>query len=81
MKLYGLFHDRKNAILKISPFTMGKNVDGLGNDGVVLWNKNYYISSSRKALRDKAKLILNDWIIETQLRVDSLKDLKVIHKY
>jgi len=79
--IYGLYHDRKQAILKIEPFNSYLKLDGLENDGVARWNDYYYISNSRKALRDKAKEIKKEWIIETQLRLDLLKELPVIHKY
>jgi len=81
VEVYGLYHDRATAVLKIAPFNVNCHLYGLSEVKVSYWNEHYYISPSRKALRDKAKQIKNDWIIETQLRLDLLKELTVINKY
>ncbi|AEB77267.1 hypothetical protein CBC3_p0066 (plasmid) [Clostridium botulinum V891] len=50
--------------------------------GEVAWyNDRYYVSDSRKLLREKGKELQEQWIKETEEDLKELKEMKVKTKY
>jgi hypothetical protein len=84
-KIYQLHHNKTAGILRVSPmakmFYYDTYVDkGLANkpqDYILYYNQNYFFSLSRKALVQKAKEIKEEWIKESEMKLEIYKNIKI----
>ena len=79
-KNYSLYYNKKTLELIIKPDKYNK-IENMSDDKVYYWNENYYYATNRKVLREKANELKEQWIEETEERLNKLKELKVKTKY
>lgn len=77
--MYRLYHDKVKMELRVEPLDnlMIREI----TDKVTVFNSSYYVSTDRKALKDKANSLKAEWLEEAELRVETLKNLKIKNKY
>lgn len=73
---YKLYYNQSEYKIQISKGTKNLFYKKI-IDGVFYYNDCYYLSNSRKLLKEKANEILNNWINKTEQKLLLLKQIKI----
>ena len=83
-RAYQLYHDKENAVLKLSPIKkvffnayVDKCMVDKPQDYIMTYNQNYLFSFSRKALSQRAREMKAAWIKEAEDKLEMYKNIKV----
>lgn len=83
--MYSLYHDKEKNKIEIKKITNKNSLFHMRTDRykpqeVNYWNQNYYISDNVEALKEKAKIIKELWLLEFRMRVSILEKMRITVK-
>lgn len=77
-KRYNLYHNKEKGIIKISDVTRsGVRLLTEYGDDVEYFNGNYFVSSNRKKLKDRAIEIKNEWIMGAKQELETYENINI----
>jgi len=78
---YKLYHDKEKSELIISPIDNLLCDESKITNELLYFNDNYIVCSDRKALKEKAKDIKEEWITEAYDNWKMIQNIKIVDKY
>ncbi|WP_097026160.1 hypothetical protein [Clostridium peptidivorans] len=79
--MFQLYFNKKKKELKIAPLKNLMIDKSKITNEVTRFNDCYFVSLNRKALKDKANAIKEEWIKEVEEELNQFKNLKIQVKY
>ena len=83
-KIYQLYHDKENAILKVSPMQKvfyGTHIDQqlapFHEDYILYYNHCHCFSRSRKALVELARKMKEEWVQQLEMKLELYKRINI----
>ena len=84
MPYYQLYHNRATCEIKVTPLKKAlqepRIMTKLANapeNAVIYYNDNYFLSPSRKALRELANVLKTTWLKEVEDEAEKIKSIKI----
>lgn len=84
MPYYQLYHNRTTCEIKLTPLKKAlqepRIMTKLANapeNAVIYYNDNYFLSPSRKALRELANVLKATWLKEVEDEAEKIKSIKI----
>ncbi len=84
MPYYQLYHNRATCEIKVAPLTKALQepriivaLEKAPQDAVLYYNDNYFLSKSRKILRERANALKSTWLKQVEDEAERIRNIKI----